>query len=99
MWKLKLFVAVIFLLAIAALGMVINADNVETVSPSLFGYRFPAASLGIWLFLALLVGGVLGYLVSVLSNLKRHGQLTLANRKLRHCEKELAQLRTSALRD
>jgi uncharacterized membrane protein YciS (DUF1049 family) len=99
MWKLKLLVGVIFLLAIATLGMVINSDNTQIVSPSLFGYSFASASLGIWLFLTLLAGGILGYLVSLLSNLKSHGQLTLVSRKLRHCEKELAQLRTNALRD
>jgi uncharacterized membrane protein YciS (DUF1049 family) len=99
MWKLKLLVSVIFFLAIAMLGMVINSDNTDVVSPSLFGYSFPPASLGIWLFVTLLMGGISGYLVSLLSNLKRHGQLTLLSRKLKHCEKELAQLRTSALRD
>lgn len=99
MWKLKLVFAVVVLGAIAVLGMVINADNSQLIAPVLLGLRLPNATLGIWLFLALLVGGVLGYLVSLLSTLKSHGQKSRLNRKLKHCEQELAQLRTSALRD
>ena len=99
MWKLKLLVGTIIFVAIIILGMVINADNNQIVNPTLLGIQLPQASLGLWLFLAMLVGGVLGYVVSLLSTLKTHGQKTRLSRKLKHCEQELAQLRTSGLRD
>lgn len=99
MWKLKLLLGAVILIAISAVGMVINADNTNVVSPTLFGISLPSASLGVWLFATLLAGGILGFIVSLLSTLKSHGQKALLSRKLKQCENELAQLRTSALRD
>ena len=99
MWKLKLLVGAIVLSAIVILGMVVNADNSQIVNPRLLGIQLPEASLGLWLFLAMLVGGILGFVVSLVSTLKTHGQKTRLSRKLKHCEQELGRLRTSGLRD
>ena len=99
MWKLKLLLGVIFLIAIVVVGMVVSADNSQVIHPTLFGLELPDASIGFWLFSALLVGGVLGFLVSLLSTFKSYGQKSRLSRKLKQCEQELAQLRTSGLRD
>ena len=99
MWKLKLFLAVIFLGAFVALGIVVNADNAEMVNPSVLGCELPKRSLGFWLCAAVLVGGLLGFFVSWTASLTRRGQHHRLARKLKNCEQELAQLRTSALRE
>lgn len=98
MWKLKLFFYLLIFAAIAALGMVVSSLNQELVHPNLLGFEFGAISLGVCLFLTLIVGALLGYLVAAVSGLRQRGQQTLLNRKLKHCEKELSQLRAAGLR-
>ena len=99
MWKIKLLISLILLAAIASVGVVVTADNSEKVSPVVFGLQTYSASLGVWLFTVLLVGGILGFLVSWFSGIKSRGQKSMLARKLKSCEQELAQLRTGSLRD
>ena len=98
MWKLKLLVGALFLIAIVVVGMVVSADNDQIVQPVFIGFHFPQATLGVWLFVALLVGGILGFIVSIVSAFKNLGQKARLARKLKQCEQELNQLRTSNLR-
>ena len=99
MWKLKAVLFFIVIAALVVLGMVISSDNSQLVSPSLFGKALPQASLGVWLFLSMLVGGFLGFAIAWLSWIKSRGQNRVLARKLKNREQELTTLRTSGLRE
>lgn len=99
MWKLKALFVFIFVAILIGLGMVISAENNQIVNPVLFGIALPQNSLGIWLFISVLVGGLLGFAIAWLSWLKKFGQNRVLTRKLKNSEQELTNLRTKALRD
>lgn len=99
MWKIKALLAAIVAILVMGLGWWISSENSQLVSPILMGIQLPSLNLGAWLFIMLLIGGVLGYLFSLLSYLKLRGQSLSAQRKLSRCEQEVAKLRTAALRD
>ena len=99
MWKFKAIVTLVLLVAVAGVGMVISANNREQVSPNIFGFELATYSLGSWLFFTLLAGVLLGYFVAFVSSLKQRSQKARLARKLKRCEQELGQLRTTALRD
>lgn len=98
MWKLKLFIVVLILVAFVALGMVFSSQNQQPVTPNLLGVELGSISLGVCLFLTLIIGALLGYLVAAISSFKQRGAHALLARKLKRCEQELTQLRTAALR-
>jgi uncharacterized membrane protein YciS (DUF1049 family) len=99
MWKIKALVAAIIAILVMGLGWWISSENSQLVSPILMGIPLPSLNLGVWLFIMLLVGGVLGYLFSLFSYWKLKSQSASAQRKLTRCEQEVAKLRTAALRD
>lgn len=99
MWKLKVLLAAIIAILVMGLGWWISSENSQLVSPVLMGIQLPRLNLGAWLFIMLLIGGVFGYLFSLLSYLKLRSQSLSAQRKLSRCEQEVAKLRTAALRN
>ncbi|MCW8194234.1 DUF1049 domain-containing protein [Proteobacteria bacterium 005FR1] len=99
MWKIKVLLAAIVAILVMGLGWWISSENNQLVSPILMGIHLPNLNLGVWLFIMLLVGGLLGYLFSLFSYWKLRSQSASAQRKLSRCEQEVSKLRTAALRD
>ncbi|MEX1033607.1 MAG: lipopolysaccharide assembly protein LapA domain-containing protein [Cellvibrionaceae bacterium] len=99
MLKFKLLLAAIVGLLVMGLGWWISSENSQIVSPRLMGLQLPGWNLGAWLFIMLLLGGLLGYFLSLVSYLKIRGHSLAVQRKLNRCEQEVAKLRTAALRD
>lgn len=99
MFKIKAILAVIIAILVMGLGWWISSENSQIVSPKLMGLQLPSWNLGVWLFITLLVGGVLGYLLSLLSYLKIQSRSLAIQRKLNRCEQEVAKLRTAGLRE
>lgn len=99
MLKIKVILAAIIAILVMILGWWISSENSQLVSPMLMGLRLPSWNLGVWLTITLLVGGVAGYLLSLLSYVRLRSRSLVLQRKLRHCEQEVAKLRTAALRE
>lgn len=99
MLKIKAILAVVIAVLVMGLGWWISSENSQIVSPKLMGLQLPSWNLGVWLFIVLLVGGVLGYLLSLLSYLKIQSRSLAIQRKLNRCEQEVAKLRTAGLRE
>lgn len=98
MFKLKILLTGLFILAVLGLGWWFGSENTELVRPTLFGIPLRAWSLGTWLSLMLLIGSVLGYLISLLSYARIKGQNLNLQRKLQRREQEVAKLRTASIR-
>lgn len=99
MLKIKFILAAALAIVVMGLGWWISSENEQMVSPTLMGVPLPSWNLGVWLFIMLLVGGVLGYLLSLLSYLKIRSRSLAVQRKLNRCEQEVAKLRTAGLRE
>lgn len=99
MSKLKLIVGVLCLLAVMGLGWWISYENSQRVAPIVLGFVLPNWTLGVWLFATLIVGGLLGYLISLVTYLKYRGRVLQLQHKLKKCEQDNAKIRESTLRD
>ncbi|MGQ9426149.1 LapA family protein [Gilvimarinus sp. F26214L] len=99
MTKIKVIASAIIAVVVMGLGWWISSENNQLVSPTLMGISLPSLNLGAWLFIVLLLGGVAGYLLSLLSYIRIRSKSLSLQRKLNRCEQEVAKLRTAALRD
>ena len=70
MWvHIKSAVRFVVFLLILGVGIFLGADNSETVSLKLFGWRSPDASIFAWVLGALIVGFFIGWIVARLAQL------------------------------
>lgn len=99
MLKIKVILAAVITILVMGLGWWISSENSQMVSPKLMGFQLPSWNLGVWLSIMLLIGGALGYLLSLLSYIRIRSHSLAMKRKLSRCEQEVAKLRTAALRD
>lgn len=99
MAKIKVLLGLIFVALVAAVGWWISSENSLLVSPLLLGIQLPNWNLGAWLLIMLVIGGLSGYVLSLLSYLKLRNQARVLRRDLARCEQELSRLRTASFRD
>lgn len=99
MAKIKILLGLLTAIVIAGLGWWISSENSQLVSPRLLGISLPSWNLGIWMLIMLLIGGVSGYVLSLISYLKLRNRSRILRRDLARCEQELNTLRTASLRD
>lgn len=99
MLKIKVILAATIAVLVMGLGWWISSENSQMVSPTLMGIQLPSWNLGVWLFIMLLLGAVIGYLLSLLSYVKMRSRTRSVQRQLNRCEQEVAKLRTAGLRD
>lgn len=99
MAKIKLFFVLIIFLLVVAVGYWVSTENTQLVSPVLFGFELPTWSLSTWLFIFLLSGSVLGYVVSLLSYLTLKAKVSSLQRKLTKREKEIAGYKTATVKE
>jgi len=97
-WIKRLTFLVLLIIAII-IGIVFTSENSQQLSLVLLGYTLPELKLGLWLVLALLLGSVLGLLLSMLSLLIRGQSVNSKSRKIKRLEKELQQLRTASIKN
>jgi uncharacterized integral membrane protein len=91
-WVLLLFTAM-------AVGYWFNTENTQAVNLTLFGLALPASSLGVMICLTLLLGGVLGFVASLMPILRLTNENLSLKRKLKRRDAELTKLRTAVLKD
>lgn len=90
---------VVLIFTTMAVGYWFNTENTQDVSLTLFGFALPASSLGVMVCLTLLLGSVLGFVVSLLPILRLTNENLSLKRKLKRRDAELTKLRTAALKD
>ena len=95
----KALLALILLMAALVLGVWISVDNPEPVSLTLMGFSLPAVAQGVLVTGILLLGAVLGFLISLIPTLKITNDNLSLKRKLKRRDKELGRLRRAPLKD
>ena len=99
MSKIKLFLLLFFAAAIIVVGIWFSSENNVLIRPKLFGNPLWQANVGFWLFSMFLLGGLLGFFISWLSNVGLKSRSKNLERKLHKKEHEVAQLRSAVLKD
>lgn len=99
MSKLKLLFALLIAVGVMIVGWVVSSENNQLVSPVLFGYGLPRWNLGVWLLLMLLIGGLLGWLISIFSYFRYVGRSRSLQRRLSSRDQEISRLRASSMKD
>lgn len=97
-WLLRLFYGLLALLCIA-IGVYFAVDNPDSIAPSFAGYTMPAGSVGFWLIGALLVGLLLGFIVSLLPFYAERRRARGLERQLQRLERELHTVRRQVSSD
>lgn len=96
-WFYRLILSILLLVSIFV-GVMFTIDNSTPVGLLFFGFQLPVLNVGLWLVIALLLGAVIGLLVSFIPLLfNKHSHFN-KDRKISRLEKELDALRISALK-
>lgn len=81
------FIKKLLLLALCLLAITIGGlfayENPGTISPVVFGYSLPNLSLGVYLTIILLLGVILGLILSIWGSQAKQMRLKMENRRLR----------------
>ncbi|WHI46382.1 lipopolysaccharide assembly protein LapA domain-containing protein [Microbulbifer sp. JMSA004] len=87
-WLTRIVYGVVALLCIA-LGVYFAVANPETVAPNIVGYQLPSGSVGFWLIGFLLLGLLLGFVVSLQPIFIKRRQVRALEKQLKKMEREL----------
>lgn len=96
-WVKRIVLIIVFIVALV-LGITFTSENSQLVSPILYGYPLIELQLGLWLMIALFIGGGLGLLLSFLPLLWGKKTARAKERKIQSLEKEINQLRSTSLK-
>lgn len=96
-WFKRLFFILLFG-SMIILGIVFTSENNTPVSLWLFGFELPSFQLGLWLLISLLLGSLVGLLLTLIPNLHHKQQLVNKDRKINKLQKELDNLRKVAVK-
>ncbi|MGH1371029.1 MAG: LapA family protein [Cellvibrionaceae bacterium] len=93
MTLIKRLLLLLVLLCGLILGVWFSVENAQPVQVTLLGFSLPQLSVGVWLTAVLLLGAVLGYVISVFPVLKLKNENMSLHRKLKRRDRELEKLR------
>lgn len=96
-WLKRILLLIIIFLALLV-GITLTSENSGLVTPILFGISLPEHPLGLWFAIILLLGALSGLLLSSVPVLWGRQTLASKDRKIKHLEKEINNLRTSGLK-
>ncbi len=96
---LKTILVGVLCLAVLFVGMQFTFHNTGKVVIDLVFVQLPEASLSLWLIATFVLGGFIGVMLSVLTIVLLRTRLGSTRRRMASAQKELDQLRTSALKD
>ena len=95
---LKRLLLILFFVSAIVLGVVFTSENNTPVSIWLLGYELPSLQLGLWLLVSLLLGSLVGLVLTLLPHLHHKQQLASKERKINALQKELNSLRAAAVK-
>ena len=89
---IKKFVFIAILVSGLILGVWFSTENTQSVDIVLFGFPMPAVSSGVLVCGVLLLGAIVGYLVSLVSGLKTRNDNMFLRRQLNRRDREIERL-------
>lgn len=96
-WIKRIILVIVFVVALV-LSITFTSENSQPISVVFFGAALPELQLGLWLMLTLLLGGIVGLLLSFLPLLWGKQTTRAKERKIQQLEKEINQLRSASLK-
>lgn len=96
-WIKRLLLIVLFAVTVL-MGVVFASENNAAVALILFGFQLPELSLGLWVLIAVLLGAIIGVLLSFLPLIFNRYTRSSKDKKINQLQKELAALRVSGLK-
>ncbi len=90
---IKRLLLLLIVLCGLVLGVWFSVENAQPLQVTLLGFSLPSLSAGVWLALVLLLGAVLGYVVSIFPVLKLKNDNMSLSRKLKRRDREIEKLR------
>lgn len=96
-WLKKLLILIVLISGLI-LGVWFSTENTQPVSVLLLGFPMPEISAGVLIAGVLLMGAIVGYLISLISSIKLRNEKIFLKRRLARSEKELDRLRKAAVK-
>ena len=96
-WIRRALIAILLLLVLA-FGLLFSLQNVQSVPLDLIALQLHERPLAVWLLAAFALGGLAGLAAGSLALVKLQANRYRLRRRLETCERELSELRGSALR-
>lgn len=96
-WIRRALIAILLLLVLI-FGLLFSLQNVQSVPLDLIAMQLHERPLAVWLLAAFALGGLAGLAASSLALVKLQANRYRLLRRLETCERELSELRGSALR-
>ena len=90
---IKRILLLLVILAAVILGFKFSIDNGQPVQLLLFGFELPDIPLGVWVLCALLLGYLLGLLLSFVPNAFNRRSLTVKDNKIQRLQAQLEKVR------
>ena len=90
---IKRILLLLIILAAVILGFKFSIDNGQPVQLLFFGWQLPDIPLGVWVLCALLLGYLLGLLLSFVPNAFNRRSLTMKDNKIQRLEAQLQKVR------
>ena len=96
-WIRRALIAILLLLVLV-FGLLFSLQNVQSVPLDLIALQLHERPLAVWLLAAFALGGLAGLAAGSLALVKLQANRYRLRRRLETCERELSELRGSALR-
>ncbi|MDA9004026.1 LapA family protein [bacterium] len=94
----KLFFLIIFVVFVF-FGVLFSSENQSSQTLHLFGYSTPELDLGLLIMITLLIGTLLGWLLSLMSGFFVKKSLVKQDKIIKKQDEELRALRVASLKD
>lgn len=95
---IRRFLIVFLLLLVLVFGLLFSLQNAQNVPLDLLALQLRERPLAVWLLAAFAVGGVAGMLAGSAALIRLQANRYRLRRRLEHCERELAELKGTAIR-
>jgi putative membrane protein len=96
-WVRRVLV-ILLLLLVLVFGLLFSLQNTQNVPLDLLALQLNERPLAVWLFSAFALGGVVGMLAGSAALLRLQANRYRLRRRLEHCERELSELKGTAIR-
>jgi len=96
-WIRRALIAILLLLVLV-FGLLFSLQNVQSVPLDLIALQLHERPLAVWLLAAFALGGLAGLAAGSIALVKLQANRYRLRRRLETCERELSELRGSALR-
>ena len=96
-WVQRLLIAILLLLVLV-FGLLFSLQNAQSVPLDLLALQLRERPLAVWLLAAFALGGLAGLLAGSVALIKLQANRYRLRRRLENCERELSELRGTALR-